>query len=122
MAYKEVPRVEITELIRQWPAHRGIREITRSTGMARNTIRRYLLAAERFGLARDGPEPTESQLLALVQLNSASPRHVVTPTAEILEPWADQIQQWLQQNKLKLTRVQELLLQGALNNSRYAAA
>jgi len=49
MAYKEVSRVEITEVIRQWQAHRGIREITRSTGLARNTIRRYLIAAERFG-------------------------------------------------------------------------
>ncbi len=28
MAYKEVSRVEITEVIRQWQAGRGIREIT----------------------------------------------------------------------------------------------
>ena len=46
MAYKEVSRVEITEIIRQWQAGRGIREITRSTGLARNTIRKYLLTAQ----------------------------------------------------------------------------
>jgi hypothetical protein len=45
----------------------------------------------------------------MVQLNKAGPRHVVVPTNEVLEPWADQIEQWLKQDKLKLTRVQELL-------------
>jgi len=111
MAYKEVSRVEITEVIRQWQASRGIREITRSTGLARNTIRKYILAAQSCGLARDGPPPTESELITLVQLNRAGPRHVVVPTNKVLEPWADQIEQWLKHDRLKLTRIQELLAQ-----------
>ena len=109
MAYKEVSRVEIAEVIRQWQAGRGIREITRSTGLSRNTIRKYLLTAQNCGLARDGPPPTESQLLTLVQLNRAGPHQVVVPTNEVLEPRTDQIEQWLKQDKLKLTRIQELL-------------
>jgi len=109
MAYKEVSRVEVTEVIRQWQAHRGIREIARSTGLARNTIRKYLLTAKDCGLARDGPTPTEAQLIALIQLNKAGPRQIVVPSNEVLEPWADQIQQWLKEDKLKLTRIQELL-------------
>jgi len=111
MAYEEVSRVEITEVIRQWQAGRGIREITRSTGLARNTIRKYLLTAQSYGLVRDGPPPTEAQLLSLVQLNKAGPRQVVVPTNKVLEPRADQIEQWLKQDKLKLTRIQELLAQ-----------
>jgi len=111
MAYKEVSRVEITEVIRQWQAGRGIREIARSTGLARNTIRKYLLTAQSCGLACDGPPPTDSQLLTLVQLNKAGPRQVVVPTNEVLEPRAYQIEQWLKQGKLKLTRIQELLAQ-----------
>ena len=109
MAYKEVSRVEITEVIRQWQAGRGIWEITRSTGLSRNTVRKYLLTAQSCGLVRDGPAPTESQLIKLVQLNRAGPRQVVVPTNEVLEPWAGQIEQWLKQEKLKLTRIQELL-------------
>ena len=111
MAYKEVSRVEITEVIRQWQAGRGIREITRSTGLARNTIRKYILTAQSCGLVRDGPPPAESQLIFLVQLNRAGPRRVAVPTNEVLEPWADQIQQWIKNDHLKLTRVQELLAQ-----------
>jgi len=101
--------VEITEVIRQWQAGRGIRQIARSTGLARNTIRKYLLTAQSRGLARDGPPPTESQLVTLVQLNRAGPRQVAVPTDEVLEPHAEQIEQWLRQDKLKLTRIQELL-------------
>lgn len=56
MAYREVSRVEITGIVRQWQAGRGIREITRSTGLARNTIRKCLLTTlpERLALARRG--------------------------------------------------------------------
>ncbi|MBT9163697.1 MAG: hypothetical protein DDT24_00617 [Chloroflexi bacterium] len=109
MANKEVFRVEITEVIRQWQASRGIRGIARSTGVARNTIRKYLLTAQSCGLVRDGPPPTEAQLISLIQLNKAGPRQVIAPTNELLEPWAGQIEQWLKQDKLKLTRIQELL-------------
>jgi len=111
MAYKEVSRVEITEVIRQWQAGRGIREITRSTGLARNTIRKYLLTAQSCGLVRDGPPLAEAQLLTLVQLNRAGPRQVATPTDKVLEPFAEQIERWLKEDKLKLTRIQELLAQ-----------
>lgn len=72
MAHKEVFRVEITEVIRQWQAGRGVREITRSTGLARNTVRKYLIIAQSCGLTRDGPSPTEFQLLTLVQVNKVS--------------------------------------------------
>ena len=111
MAYKEVSRVEITEVIRRWQDGSGIREIARATGLARNTVRKYILTAQRCGLARDGPAPTESQLVSLVQLNRAGPRQVVVPTDRALETWADQIEQWIKKDRLKLTRVQELLAQ-----------
>lgn len=109
MAYKEVFRVEITEVIRQWQAGRGVREIAEATGLARNTTRKYILQAESCGVARDGPPPTESQVSSLVQLNRAGPRQVVIPTEKVLEPWVEQIERWLKHDQLKLTRVQELL-------------
>ena len=80
MAYKEVSRMEITEVIRRWQAGYGIREIVRATGLARNTVRKYILIAQRCGLAHDGPAPTESQPTNLVQLNRAGPRQVAIPT------------------------------------------
>ncbi len=109
MAYKEVFRVEIEEVIRQWQAGRGVREITRSTGISRNTIRKYLLTAQSCGLVRGGLPPTDLQLTTLVQLNQAGPTKVEAPTDKVLEPYASQIEQWLKHDHLKLVRIQDLL-------------
>ncbi len=109
MAYKEVSRVEVTEVIRQWQSGRGIREINRSTGISRNTVRKYILNAQSCGLERDGPPPTDMQLVALLKVNRAGPHKVVIPTEKVLEPWAEQIERWIKQDKLKLTRIQDLL-------------
>jgi len=111
MAFKEVSRVEISEVIRQWQARRGIHEIARSTGLSRNTIRKYILAAQNCGLTQDGPPPTEDQLVSLAPLNRAGPREVVVPTEVVVEPWVAQIEKWLKEDHLKLTRVQDLLAQ-----------
>jgi hypothetical protein len=46
-----------------------------------------------------------------MQLNRARPREVAAPTDKALIPWAEQIEQWLKKDKLKLTRIQELLAQ-----------
>ncbi len=111
MAYTEVTRVEIIEVIRQWQSGRKIREIARSTGIARNTVRKYVLAAQSCGLSREGPPPDEAQVIALVQLGRAGPRDAAVPTDKVLEPLADQIHRWIKDDHLKLTRIQELLAQ-----------
>lgn len=109
MAFKEVYRVEISELVRRWQAGASLRGISRATGLSRDTVRKYVLAAQRSGLSRDGPLPTEEQVAALVALNVAGPHQVNAPTDSHLSPWSDRIGQWVQQDRLKLTRVQELL-------------
>ncbi len=109
MAYKEVSRVETTEVIRRWQAGASIRGLARATGLSRNTIRGYILKAEGCGLTRDGPAPAEPQLISLVQANVAGPRQIAVPTEGVLGPWAERIQEWVQGERLQLTRVQELL-------------
>ncbi len=109
MVYKEVFRVEITEVIRRWQTGVSMRGLARITGLSRNTVKKYIQAAESCGLARDGPSPTESQLVTLVQLNVAGRHQITIPTEKVLEPRADLIRQWLKEERLQLTRVQELL-------------
>lgn len=110
MAYKEVSRVEITEILRRWQAGAKMRELARASGLSRNTIKKYILAAEGLGLTRAGPLPTEEQTLSLVQLNIAGRRPATIPTESLLSPWADQIYRWLKDDRLRVTRIQELLL------------
>ena len=55
MAYKEVHRVEISEVIRRWQAGNSQRSIATGTGLSRETVRRYLAAAQEAGVAQEGP-------------------------------------------------------------------
>ncbi|MDP2935032.1 MAG: IS21 family transposase [Dehalococcoidia bacterium] len=110
MVFKEVSRVEISELIRRWQATKDSnRQLSRATGLSRSTVQKYIHAALACGLQRDGPPPTEKQLTALVRIGVAGPRQVTKPIDEILAPRAERIQRWIQKERLCLTRVQELL-------------
>ena len=109
MAYKEVSRVEITEIIRRWQAGATVWGLAHASGLSRNTIKKYIMAAEGQGLTRVGPPLTEEQTVALVQINIAGRHPATIPTESILGPWADQIHRWLKDDRLRLTRIQELL-------------
>ncbi len=87
MAYREVPRMEIREVIRRWQAGVSQGRIVSGAGLSRNTVRKYLAAISQSG-----------------------PRQVDTPGQDLLEPWADQIYQWLTGDRLLMTRIHELLL------------
>jgi transposase len=111
MAYQEVSRVEIKEVIRQWQAGSSLRGMSRATGLSRGTVRKYILAAKQVGVEQDGPGPTEEQLSSLVQVSRAGPRKVEIPTEELLAPWAERVYKWLKTDRLQVTRIQELLAQ-----------
>ena len=109
MAYREVTRVEIGEVIRRWQAGEGLRKIASGTGLSRITVRKYVAAAQELGLSREGAGPSEEQLSRLAGISQSGPRQVQIPSEEVLAPWADQVYQWLTGDRLQLTRIQELL-------------
>ena len=109
MAFKEVSRVEIKEIIRRWQDGASIRAVARATGLSRTTAQKYIQAAEASGVSRGGPPPEEDQLLTLVRMNIAGPRQAAIPTQELLAPWSDRVERWVQEDRMQLTRVQELL-------------
>ena len=109
MAYREVSRVEIAEVVRRWQSGNSQRQIAAGTGLSRATVRRYIVAAMGAGLTRDGAAPSEDQLSRLAGLNLCTPRKVETPTEDVLAPWADQVYEWLTADRLQVTRIHELL-------------
>ena len=109
MAYKEVFRVEISEVIRRWRAGDSQRHIASGMGLSRDTVAKYITAAEGLGLSLEGPDPSEEQLSRLAAMGQPGPRQVVAPRQDMLEPWADQIHRWLTGDRLQLTRIHELL-------------
>ena len=109
MAYREVPRMEIQEIIRRWQAGHSQGQIAAGTGLSRDTVRKYLTAAQGEGITRDGPAPDEDQLSRLVRVSQSGPRQSATPGQDLLDPWADQIYRWLTGDRLQMTRIHELL-------------
>jgi transposase len=76
MARKEIIVEELVEVLYQWHQGRNIRQIKRSLGFDRKTIRKYLELAERHGLSRDMPVQQYDYYL---QLASTLQRGLKTP-------------------------------------------
>jgi transposase len=110
MGYREVGLMQVVEVLRRWQAHESVRAIVRGTGIARNTVRKYLHAAERLGLRPEGPAPTDAQLLALARLGETAPPARAAPQAQTLAAHQAQIAAWLADD-FQLTRIAELLAQ-----------
>ena len=109
MAYREVLRLEIAEVIRRWQAGNSQRNIASGTGLSRDTIRKYLAAAREAGVVQEGPAPTEDQLNRLAGIGRSGPRQFEGPIEDLLGPWADQVYRWLNVDRLQITRIRELL-------------
>ena len=113
MAYKEVSRGEISEVIRRWRAGHSRRHIASGAGLARDAVAKYIAAVEVLGVSPAGPEPSEEQLSRLASIGQPGPRQSDTPTEVLLAPWGDQIYQWLTGDRLQLTRSRSCLRGGA---------
>jgi transposase len=111
MGYRELSRMEIIEVVRRWQVGESQRAIAGASGVARETVKKYLRTAEALGLAANGPPPTEDQVVRLIKVGRAvsAPRTWASPQADRLEAYRQQITTWLEEDHLQLTRVQELL-------------
>jgi transposase len=107
--YREVGLMQVVEILRRWQAGESARAIAQATGLARNTVAKYLAEARRLGLARRGPPPSNDQILTLGRLGRTAPPARAAPKAAQLDPYRDQIATWLRAERLQLTRVMELL-------------
>src|SRR3990172_11464395 len=107
--YREVGLMQVVEILRRWQAGDSARTIARATGAARNTVGKYLEEAQRLGIERQGAPPNNGQILTLSQLGQTAPGKRAAPRTELLDPHREQIARWLQDDKLQLTRIAELL-------------
>ena len=88
MAYREVPRMEIGELIRRWQD--GQRRIAASTGLSRNTVAKYL-AASRNGKVIwqphpvQGTTPSPEKILRRVWFQRSSTCHLSSKSSQSVD-------------------------------------
>jgi transposase len=110
MTYREVSVIEVKEILRLWLAGHSQREVTTLAGADRKTVRRYVLAAQSTGLAREGgPEQLTDELLgAVVGVVRPDRPHGVGAARESLVAHREQIEGWLARD-LTLAKVHVLL-------------
>ncbi len=53
MSYRELPMIDVKEILRRWSAGQGDRKIGRDTGTDRKTVGRYTTVAKQLALPRD---------------------------------------------------------------------
>lgn len=111
MAYREVRTMDSDQVIRRWLAGEGIRAVARATGMARNTVRGIVELAQEAGLKQGDAFPGEDQLQGIRAGGAARPgaADVEGVAGQALMGRAAQIRQWLDSDRLLLTKVHELL-------------
>jgi transposase len=101
--------MDIEQVIRRWTAGEAIRAIARATGLDRNTVRGLIGIAKKTGL-KPGDRATEEQL-QLLQKHAGRPgaRPHTSEAEQQLQAHRHRIQAWLNEDRLVLTKIHELL-------------
>jgi len=106
--YREVPMVEVKEVLRLWRAGLPRKRLAAQLGLDPKTVRRYLEAATAAGVRLDGSAVTDDEvrdtLLGLQPL-SGRPRGEGWAQCEVQRP---AIERWLADG-LRLTKIRKLL-------------
>ena len=66
MAYSPKGVMDIIEIISRWHSGYTISGIAEALGADRKTVRRYLQAATKSGISREGPLPEREELIRLL--------------------------------------------------------
>jgi transposase len=111
VAYREVSVFEIREVLRLWMRGEGYRAVTGLSGVDRKTVRRYVEAAVAAGLVRDGGEEQLTDVLVGEVCLRVRPARPAGHGAawEALGPEKEAIKAWIDDDKLNLVKIHELL-------------
>src|SRR5713101_6517295 len=72
MTYRELPMIDVKEVLRRWLAGHSNRRIARETGIDRDTAARYVAVAKELALPNDR-ELTEAEVHEVAQRVQARP-------------------------------------------------
>src|SRR5260370_28524434 len=112
MTYRELPMIDVKEVLRRWLAGHSNRRIARETGIDRDTAARYVAIAKDLARPSDR-ELTEAEVHEVAQRVQARP--LPDRNAEWIEiaQHKKRIAAWLERKRpLRLTNIPTLILRG----------
>lgn len=105
MGHREHNMTEILDILRRTQSGDGKRQISKATGVARNTIRKYLKIAEACGFTPlSAPETLHQIALAVFREIYLSNQTGTSINEDLLAPHKETIRTWLHNDELTLTK------------------
>ncbi len=118
MADKQYIVIEIVDLLRRQAAGHKISAIARSTGMDRKTVRKYIRIAEGKGFAKESDTNLEDIANAVFrEVNGGDKADDGNNRDTLLLPHKETISNWLQGERLALSKVHMKLLRSGVETS-----
>jgi hypothetical protein len=110
MGHREYSVIEIVDVLRRFLAGHSMRLIAHSTGMDRNTLRKYIHIAEErgFGIGFTGDLDEMASWIFNV-VHAGKHQEVESQREQILAPYKERIGTWLWKEELTLTKVHIML-------------
>lgn len=106
MGHREHNMTQILDILRRAQSGDGKRQISKATGIARNTIRKYLKTAEACGLTPlSSPETLREIALEIFREVHLSGENEPSANEELLTPHKETIRNWLRNDELTLTKI-----------------
>lgn len=106
--------VELDELLFRWLQGENLSQLSRSLGQSRQTVREYLKRAQHLGFSQDADDARRAEVVrSMLRKAPAAP----SPARDELEPWAEQIKQWLAEPDMTVKQVWRLLKRNGLKVS-----
>ncbi len=118
MSDKEYTVIEIVDVLRRRAAEDKISAIARATGMDRKTVRKYIRIAEEKGFDRESDANIEDIAYEVFrEVNGGDKAEDGSSRDTILLPHKDIIADWLERERLTLTKVHIKLLRTGVDTS-----
>lgn len=118
MSNKEYTVIEILDVLRRHQAGDSIRTIAKATNIARNTVRKYIRAAQKKGLRSEVTAELEDIAYAVFrEIHNSDNADDTTTRDSLLLPHKESIIGWLELQRLTLTKAHIKLLRIGVQTS-----
>ncbi|MGD0231024.1 MAG: hypothetical protein ABSC19_11810 [Syntrophorhabdales bacterium] len=110
MARRDIPMNEVVETIYQRRQGRNIQQISKSLGLDRKTVRKYLGMMNELSIDRGSPLPDEQEIIGrLKELMDRQATAYNQPAFDLVGKYRDDIKRWLDDSRMTAKQVWRLL-------------
>jgi transposase len=118
---RKLNMIEISEILYRWIKGLKIKEIARSLGYARNSVKKIIRHAEKLGLSKEDQVDKIDAILVTLGTQRSNPKIANNKDkisiAESLCSYDEQIKDWLTEDDITITQIRRLIAEQGLKVS-----